>query len=97
MEMGQQPHITASSPETRPNISANSQNVSLSSHTLGTLDSVNDIKPSAGTLQDAASKLHNEIQILQELKSTKTGIVNLRDNLDAKFPQFTKLPTDLRR
>ncbi len=59
------------------------------------LNSTNDLKSSIGALQDPVWKLQNEDHFLQELKSTKTDLIVFRDNSGAKFPQFTKLPTEL--
>jgi hypothetical protein len=61
------------------------------------LNSTNDLKSSIGALQDPVWKLQNEDHFLQELKSTKTDLIVFRDNSGAKFPQFTKLPTELWR
>jgi hypothetical protein len=62
------------------------------------LATINDLKLSVNTLQEAVSKLQNENRGLrEELKSTKTDLLILRENSGVRFPQFSKLPVELRR
>jgi hypothetical protein len=82
-----------------PDVSAGPQDVSLPRDMLNTLlNSINDLKSSVNTLQESVSKLQCENQGLrEELKSTKTDLLILRENSGVKFPQFMRPPVELRR
>jgi TolA-binding protein len=62
------------------------------------LASISDLKSSVNSLQGSISKLQYENKGLrEELQSTKTDLMILRENSDVRFPQFSKLPAELRR
>lgn len=62
------------------------------------LTSISDLKSSVKTLQDSVSKLQNEnMGLREELRSTKTDLMILRENSGVRFPQFSRLPAELRR
>lgn len=60
--------------------------------------SVGSLRTSVSSLQQALSKLEHENKALRdELYSTKTDFMILQENCGVRFPQFMKLPVELRR